>query len=125
MSAQVDEQAIRSLEDRRFQAMISADTATLKQLLAEDLVYTHSNTSVDTKESLIQSIETRRPYQNVERTEERIRIYDSSAVVTGQAQISLSGASGRRILNARYIDVWVNGPGGWQMVAWQSTPIPA
>ena len=23
------------------------------------------------------------------------------------------------------LDVWVQGPKGWQMVAWQSTPLPA
>ena len=28
-------------------------------------------------------------------------------------------------LNSRYTDVWRKGPKGWQMVAWQSTPIPA
>jgi hypothetical protein len=29
------------------------------------------------------------------------------------------------LLNSRYTDVWRKEPKGWQMVAWQSTPIPA
>jgi hypothetical protein len=29
-----------------------------------------------------------------------------------------------KIMNSRYTDVWVKGAKGWQMVAWQSTPIP-
>ena len=29
-----------------------------------------------------------------------------------------------KIMNSRYSDVWVKGAKGWQMVAWQSTPIP-
>ena len=45
--------------------------------------------------------------------------------MAGQARIELLGANGPRTLNLRYTDVWVKGAGGWQMVAWQSTPIPS
>jgi hypothetical protein len=31
----------------------------------------------------------------------------------------------RKLLNGRYTNVWINGSKGWQMVVWQSTPIPA
>ncbi len=51
---------IRSCEDRRFQAMIAADVATLEGLLGDDLVHTHSSASVDTKASLIEGIWTKR-----------------------------------------------------------------
>jgi hypothetical protein len=30
-----------------------------------------------------------------------------------------------KLLNSRYTNVWVKGAKGWQMVVWQSTPIPA
>ena len=33
---------IKNLEDRRFQAMIDSDFATLDKLLGENLIYTHS-----------------------------------------------------------------------------------
>jgi ketosteroid isomerase-like protein len=29
-----------------------------------------------------------------------------------------------KLLNSRYTDVWVKGTNGWQIVVWQSTPIP-
>ncbi|MFO1532478.1 MAG: hypothetical protein ABR562_02075 [Thermoplasmatota archaeon] len=41
-----------------------------------------------------------------------------------RARIDLGGAN-PRTLNLRYTDVWVKGPSGWRMVAWQSTPLPA
>ena len=114
------------MEDRRFQAMIAADVPALERLLGEGLVYTHSSSSVDTKASLIEAIRTKRSnYQKIERPQEQIRVYGQSAVVTGQARIELLGASGPRVLNLRYLDVWVKAAQGWQMVAWQSTPIPA
>ena len=115
---------IRGLEDERFRAMVAADVAALERLLGDELVYTHSNASVDTKASLIESIRTRRPYQKIESPEREVRLFGDSAVVSGRARIELGGPT-PRVLNARYTDVWVKGSSGWQMVAWQSTPIPA
>ena len=50
---------IRSCEDRRFEAMVAADLPSLGRLLGDDLVYTHSGASVDTKASLIEGIAVR------------------------------------------------------------------
>jgi len=126
VSAQAGEPEIRSLEERRFQAMVTADVAALEQLLGDDLVYTHSSASVDTKASLIDGIRTKRfTYQKIDRSEERIRVYGDSAVVTGQGRMELLGTDGVRVLDIRYVDVWVRSQRGWQMVAWQSTRIPA
>lgn len=112
---------ISALEDQRFRAQVAGDIPTLERLLSDQLVYTHSSASVDSKASFIESIETRRPYQKVERSGEEVRLHGNTAVVTGQARIDLNGG---RQLNLRYTDVWVNGPNGWQMVAWQSTRLP-
>ena len=112
---------IRALEEQRFQAQVGGDIAGLERLLSDQLVYTHSNASVDTKASFIEAIRTRRPYQKVERSGEDVRLHGDTAVVTGQARIDLNG--GAR-LNLRYTDVWVKTAGGWQMVAWQSTRLP-
>ena len=117
----MSEADITRLEEERFRAMVGADEAALGRLLSDQLVYTHSNAGVDSKASLIESIRTRRPYQKIESPEREVRLFGDSAVVSGQARIDL----GSRILNARYTDVWVKGAAGWQMVAWQSTPIPA
>jgi ketosteroid isomerase-like protein len=125
VSSEASQGEIRSHEDRRFQAMVAADVAALEALLGDDLVYTHSSASLDTKASLIEGIRTGRfSYQKIERPREEIRVYGPSAVVTGQARIELGGAS-PRVLNLRYTDVWVKRERGWQMVAWQSTPMPA
>ena len=112
---------ISALEDQRFRAQVGGDVDALERLLSDQLVYTHSSASVDTKASFIESIRTRRPYQNVERSGEEVRLHGDTAVVTGQARIDLNGG---RQLNLRYTDVWVKGADGWRMVAWQSTRLP-
>jgi ketosteroid isomerase-like protein len=40
---------IKILEDRRFQAMVDGDLDTLTNLLADDLIYTHSSGQSDTR----------------------------------------------------------------------------
>jgi ketosteroid isomerase-like protein len=116
---------IHELEDRRFRAMCEGDAATLEALLADALIYTHSSASVDTKASYIAGIRSKKwEYQKVERPVEEIRVYGDCAVVAGEARIEVVIAGNRRTIQNRYLDVWAKTGKGWQMVAWQSTPIP-
>ena len=45
--AAIDE--IKALEDRRYRAMLAADTAVLSELCSDDLIYTHSKADYDDK----------------------------------------------------------------------------
>ncbi len=117
---------IRQLEDRRFRAMCEADAATLDQLLAETLVYTHSYGGADSKSSYLEGVRSKKwLYRKIERPKEEIQVHGDCAVVTGQVRIELLSEGKPKTLNSAYTDVWIKGPKGWQMVAWQSTPLPA
>jgi ketosteroid isomerase-like protein len=117
---------IRELENRRFRAMCESDAATLEELLADGLVYTHSSASVDSKASYMAGIRSRKwIYKRVERAAEDIQIHGNCAVVTGEAHIDVAVGGTDKTLRSRYTNVWINGAKGWQMTAWQSTPIPA
>ena len=50
-------QKIIDLDKKRMHAMAQKDIATLKALLSDDLVYTHSSARLDTKQSLIGAME--------------------------------------------------------------------
>jgi ketosteroid isomerase-like protein len=118
---------IRGLEDRRFKAMCDADAAALQELLADTLVYTHSYGGADSKASYMDGIRSKKwQYKKIERPKENIDVYgDACVVVHGQVRIELMADGKPKVLNSAYTDVWVKGPKGWQMVAWQSTPLPA
>jgi len=117
---------IRKLEDRRFRAMCEADAATLEALLADTLVYTHSYGGADSKSSYLEGIRSKKwLYRKIERPKENIQVHGDCAVVTGQVRIELLSEGKPKTLNSAYTDVWIKGPKGWQMVAWQSTPLPA
>ncbi len=120
------QETIRLLESRRYTAMCEADAKTLDELLADSLVYTHSYGGADSKASYLDGIRSKKwMYQAVERPIEDIQVHGDCAVVTGQVRIELLSSGQPKKLNSRFTNVWVKGRQGWQMVAWQSTPLPA
>jgi len=119
-------ETIRLLESKRYRAMCEADGDTLSELLADSLVYTHSYGGADSKSSYLDGIRSKKwQYRAVERPIEDIQVHGDCAVVTGQVRIELLSEGKPKKLNSRFTNVWVKGRQGWQMVAWQSTPLPA
>jgi hypothetical protein len=118
---------IKKLEDRRYQAMIDGDFDTLDTLLGDHLVYTHSTSQSDTRaEYMALCRKGVFKYLKFERPVETMQVYgDHTVVVTGHIRIDAIVGGKPRQINSRYADVWIKGPKGWQMVVWQSTPIPA
>jgi hypothetical protein len=118
---------IKELEDQRYQAMIDSDFGTLEKLLGDRLVYTHSTSQSDNRAEYIALCKKGVfKYLKIERPVENIQVYgDNTVVVTGHIKIDAVIEGKPKLLNSRYTDVWIKGPKGWQMVVWQSTPIPA
>lgn len=120
-----DQDAIRKLEDRRYQAMCEGDIATLEKLLADSLVYTHSYGGADSKASYLAGVRSKRwQYRKVERPVENIQVFGDCALVTGHVRIDLIADGAPKMLESRFTNVWIRRGGAWQMVAWQSTPTP-
>ncbi len=122
-------QDILALENRRYAAMVAGDLAVLDELLADDLVYTHSSAEVDTKASYIDGLRTKKwNYKGVERPVEEITLFGDVARVVGHARLTLcnpaGAASPTRTVNGRFLNMWAKRDGVWRLVAWQSTPIP-
>lgn len=117
---------LRQLEDRRYRAMCEGDATTLDELLADTLVYTHSYGAADSKASYLAGVRAKKwSYRKIERPVEDIQVHGDCAVITGQVRIDLVADGTPKILNSRFTNVWIKGAQGWQMIAWQSTPIPA
>jgi ketosteroid isomerase-like protein len=122
----MDAAGIRQLEDQRYRAMCEGDIATLENLLADSLVYTHSYGGSDGKASYLDGVRANKwVYRRIERPKENIQLHGDCAVVTGQVRIELLSEGKPKTLQSAYTNVWIKGPKGWQMVAWQSTPLAA
>ena len=116
---------VSKLEERRCAAMTGSDLATLENLLADTLTYTHSSAVVDDKTSYIESIRSGRvKYLKVERFDTLSQVYGDTVITTGRARIDVKVSDVERNLNMRYANVWIKTPKGWQFALWQSTPIP-
>jgi ketosteroid isomerase-like protein len=119
-------ETIRLLESRRYRAMCEADAQTLGELLGDSLVYTHSYGGADGKASYLDGIRSKKwVYRAIERPIEDIQVHGDCAVVTGQVKIELLSEGKPKTLKSRFTNVWVKNAKGWQMIAWQSTPLPA
>ena len=106
-------------------AMSQGDIGTLNALIADELVYTHSSARLDTKQSLIENMQTGKTvYTAVVPSDVKAQDCGDTVVLTGNARISVKSGGNAMNFGVRFTDVWVNKGGNWQMVAWQSTKTP-
>jgi ketosteroid isomerase-like protein len=127
--AQADSGSLRQVlatEDRRFAAMVEADTGALAHLLGPDLTYTHTDGAQNTRAELLQLIGSGAlRYASISPEAREVRVVGSSAVVTGRSAMRV-GANGQlHAFRIRYLAVYRHGARGWELIAWQSTRLPA
>lgn len=119
------EKQLMDLEKQRFLAMTQKDTLFLQKILADDLIYTHSNALIETKKDFLESIQTGKiTYKSLESEEMKIRIYEKTAVINGLVHV-VGALNGKEFdIHLRYVDVYHKNKIGWQLVAWQSVKVP-
>ncbi len=119
------EQEIHELENSRYRAMVSNDLITLDQVLADDLLYTHSSAVVDTKSSYMETLRNGSVrYLSAERQQETTRVYADVVVVHGRMKAHIVVNGTEKAIHNVFTCIWARKPVGWQMVNWSSTPIP-
>jgi hypothetical protein len=102
--------------------MANKDMASLNDLLADDLVYTHSSALLDTKRSLIGKIDSGATvWSAVEPSDVKAQDLGTTVVLTGVARIRVTSGGNPNTFAVRFTDVYANRGGKWQMVTWQST----
>ncbi|HMK22390.1 MAG TPA: nuclear transport factor 2 family protein [Terriglobales bacterium] len=117
---------IEQLEQKRSQAILDGDMRTLDMLYASEFFYNRAGGDSLGKAAYFAfltsgDIKVRR----VVREEVAITVYGDTAVVTGIQHIDVNLKGQDTKVNLRYLHVWVNGPGGWKLVARQATNLPA
>ena len=118
-------QKIIDLDRKRMTAMAEKNIATLKAVLSDDLVYTHSSARLDTKASLINGMESGSTvYNSVEPSDVKAQDLGDAVVLTGVARIRVTSGGKPNAFAVRFTDVYANKSGQWQMVTWQSTRLP-
>jgi ketosteroid isomerase-like protein len=117
---------VEELEGRRYAAMVGADLGALDELLSDDVLYAHSNASVDSKASYLELLRTGAlVYHSLEHTTEAVINRPGVTIVSGTMSGSIHMHGAAKTLNSRVAAVWVRDDGKWRLSAFQPTPIPA
>lgn len=121
------ETEVIAAEEQRYRAMENATWDALTHLLDDDLVYTHSDSSSDTKAGYLALLRDGvYAYESVISTERRIVVVGSSsdvALCCGRMRMRgrLNGVP--RDLDNRYLAVYVRRADGWKLSRYQPTPV--
>jgi len=117
---------VEELEDRRYTAMVDGDLDVLDQLLSDQVLYAHSNASVDTKESYLELLRSGKlDYHELRHTTDDVVLRPGVVVVSGTMTGSIHMHGAAKTLNSRIAAVWVDEGGTWRLASFQPTVIPA
>lgn len=119
-----DKASILALDKQWSDAIIKGDTATLDNLLADNLVYAHATGIVDTKASYIAKIKERRQvYKSFEQHKPIVNVYKDSAVTFSYVRVIGTNQAGVFDDKVMLIHFWVKQNNSWRLAAHQTTKI--
>jgi ketosteroid isomerase-like protein len=113
---------VLKFDSARREAMLAGDVDALDRLLADDAVWIHASSSVDTKASFIEGIRTGRlQCFRFDQEHLSVRLYGPVALLSGIVDMEVASEGKRRSSRSRYTCGWVGDQGRFRMVFWQST----
>lgn len=119
------EEVLRA-EEARYTAQMNNDFAAMQRMFADDLVYYHSSTVVDTKESFIESMRSGTvKYRRMTRGDVKTREFGSVGIITGRGTFEVTARGQDMVLDLMFTAVWAVRDAGLQFVSWQATRMPA
>jgi len=117
---------ITELDERRAQMVVARDIAGLAALLGDDLCYVHSSATEEDKTLYLERIESGYyRYLGLKNLKRAYRVLGDVVLVNGDVRIDVEVKGAVKLVMSRYLQVWARRDGRWQMVSWQSTPMPA
>jgi ketosteroid isomerase-like protein len=115
--------AVQAAENAWIEAMKSADKAGLEAVLADDIMYSHSNNKLETKADVIEAVtKGANKYLSIDLSDSKYRQYGNNVVVTNHKAVIKGSQAG--VANLYVTHVWARTGGKWQMVNRQATRFP-
>jgi hypothetical protein len=121
-----DLQQILAAEDRRYRAMQDGDLATLDELCADELSYTHSSGTRDTKAEYFAKVGSGHyVYRRIDHPVERVEVLGDTAIVVGRMTADVDVQGVPKTIDNLALAVWTRASGAWQLLAYAPTSLPA
>lgn len=125
VAADADISAIERLEDRRYAAMLAADTAALDGMLHDDLVYMHSTGGRDSKASYLAALGNGTAvYKQVTRDDQTVLVHGDMALVFNRLEADVEIRGKAHHLDNRLLAVWARDGATWKLIGLQSGARP-
>jgi len=118
--------AVEEAERGWARGVTTNDFALLEKVLAPDLVYTHSNGLLDTRDSYIGSLKSGKSrYLKVEYSEVKVRLLTPDVATANCRALFVTLQQGKETpMHLALLHVFKKNGGQWQMVAHQSARLP-
>ena len=124
--AQSDVDAVKAAEKQRFEVTVKGDYAALDKLLADDLIYVHSNGNVDNEKTFLEGLTSgRSKYKKIESTSMNARKVGEFVFIDGRGNFQVESNGTTNDLVLTYLDVWAKRNGTWQMIHSHSARMPS
>jgi ketosteroid isomerase-like protein len=121
-ATEADLAAVQRADEARLQAMMSGDGAALGRVLADSLVFGHSDGRLETKAEYVKNLmagDTAYADAKVD-VANTTQIAPDVIVRHGRQSMRKKLGSNWNTLDLRFMAVWRNESDGWRMVSWQS-----
>ena len=116
---------IESVERALFAAMTHQDIKALQPMLADDLIYCHSNGRCENKSQLLESLRSGRiRYRAVDILSLQPRTAAGAVIVNGSIAVDGSMDGLPIKMQMVYMGVYVRRDGRWRLAAWQAARLP-
>ncbi|HEX5436939.1 MAG TPA: nuclear transport factor 2 family protein [Gemmatimonadaceae bacterium] len=106
-------------------ALMAGDAVALRRVLSEDFTLIDVMTGTEVPGAVLSELvgSGRLAFDSIEATVSRVRLYQATAVVTGQSRMFGRMGDARFFSNTRYTNVYVEQGGRWRLVSAQGTEI--
>ena len=117
--------AVLETDTQFFNALRHSDVEVLERILSDDLIIIDVMRGAETtKPEFIGAIESGYVrFEKIEIRDNRVRLHDRAAVITGQTQLTVSFSGTSSAVSSRYTHVYCELGGQWRLVSAQGTSI--
>ena len=117
---------VEAVERARFQTWVKGDIAAMQAVMADDVLYCHSNGQCQTKKEFIAEIESKqRVYKKMDLISMTAKALGSYAVLINGTVDVVAEAPGKVAqFKGIYTSVYIRRHERWQLISWQSTTLP-
>lgn len=121
----INREEVLKAEDARYAAQMGDNYVAMDKLFSPELVYIHTSSVLDTKDSYIESMHSGAvKYKAMRRSDVTVRNFGCIAIINGIGDYDVRVKDKDINIVLRFTSIWQKTNEGLQFVSWQSTRIP-